>query len=153
MRKYYTWNIVVVKFQVCLVVKEPVSQSPARSDGHGCEERLARNVAQRIHALDVGVLEGVGEDVASSVHLQANLLRPKLSCVGSPANSPEKDICGSQDLVIVETDHNSLIILLNLGNLDIPLDLYPAVLNLLCDSLRDLRLINVNDRTFFTTFL
>ena len=144
MRKYDAWNIVIIKFQICLVVKKPVSESAARSDGHRGEEGLARHVAQGVHALDVGVLEGVGDDVTRGVHLQADLPRPELICVRSPADSPEQNICRLQLLSIVKTNDNSVILLLNLGNLNISLNLYPAVFNLLCDCLGDLKFNNFN---------
>ena len=124
-------DVVVVKLQILLVVKQSVRQSPPSRDGHRSEEDLPRHVPQGVQAGDVGVLELVHQDVPGLVQVKADVLTPESVSVGSSSDSPEEDVSGWELLAIVELDLEPVTHLLNLLHHNVLLHLHATLLNLL----------------------
>ena len=130
MREDHCGDVVVVQLQIFLVIKESVCQSPSSRDGYWSEERLASHVPQGVEAGDVGVLVVVNQDVPGLVQVEADVLTAESVSVGSSAHGPEEDVGGGQLLSRVELDEDAVTGPLHLLNLNIPLDLHAALLNL-----------------------
>ena len=133
-----TGNVVIVKLESGLVVKESVRQSSTSSNGHWSEQHLASHVTQSIDTGQVSVLILVDHHVTSSVQLQTNILTPQTVSVGSATHGPEQDIRWRKNSPIVESDQHTLASPVNTAHLDILDDVDTTVLHLFSHCLTDL---------------
>ena len=147
MREHDGGDVVVVEFRVLELrpAEQAIRELSAGGDGDGCEFDLAAHVAERVDALDVGVLVFVGLDVALVVLLHAGFFQSEVLDFGRAADGPEEAVdverCAvGVRLVFVVERHPAVAfvgVLFELGLRGLPVDVDALALVLFGDGFLD----------------